>query len=177
MENLVFFSLLNQFCHISYQIYICSSVRTLKWFSEEILHLTIDCMSQDSVRKVIHLDSKCSDRRYTNRHMGRGLPEVMRQTFVYIRHPPWENIPSGDHKLVAGLELSWEKLYVPKQKKKIIICYGPLARYVKLRFAHALGMPGAFSPPPRVSDPDMHHGTCVMYVPWCMPASITIAKL
>ena len=25
---------------------------------------------------------------------------------------------------------------------------GPLARYVKLRIAHALGMPGTFSPPP-----------------------------
>ena len=22
------------------------------------------------------------------------------------------------------------------------------------------GMPGTFSPPPQVSDPDMHHGTC-----------------
>ena len=34
-------------------------------------------------------------------------------------------------------------------------------------------MPGTFSPPPRVSDPDMHHGTCVTHVPWCMPASLT----
>ena len=42
---------------------------------------------------------------------------------------------------------------------------GPLARYVKLRVAHAPGMPGTFSPPPRVSDPDMHHGTCVKHVP------------
>ena len=31
----------------------------------------------------------------------------------------------------------------------------------------------AFSPPPRVSDPDMHHGTCVTHVPWCMPGSLT----
>ena len=29
---------------------------------------------------------------------------------------------------------------------------GPLARYVKLRVAHAPGMSGKFSPPPRVSD-------------------------
>ena len=27
-------------------------------------------------------------------------------------------------------------------------------------------MPGTFSPPPRVSDPDMHHGTCMTCVPW-----------
>ena len=39
--------------------------------------------------------------------------------------------------------------------------HGPLARYVKLRVAHAPGMPGTFSPPWRVSDPDMHHGMCV----------------
>ena len=51
--------------------------------------------------------------------------------------------------------------------------YGLLARYVKLRFAHAPGMPGTFSPTPRVRDPDMHHGTCVTHVPWCMSGSLT----
>ena len=34
-------------------------------------------------------------------------------------------------------------------------------------------MPGTFSPPPQVSDPDMHQGTCVTHVPWCMPGSLT----
>ena len=38
----------------------------------------------------------------------------------------------------------------------------PLTRHVKLRVVHASGMPGTFSPPPRVSDPDLHHGTCVI---------------
>ena len=51
--------------------------------------------------------------------------------------------------------------------------HGPLARYVKFRVAHAPGMPGTFSPPLRVSDPDMHHGTCVTHVPLCMPGSLT----
>ena len=41
--------------------------------------------------------------------------------------------------------------------------HGPLARYGNLRVAHAPGMPGSFPPPPRVSDPDMHHGTCVTH--------------
>ena len=36
-------------------------------------------------------------------------------------------------------------------------CNGPLTRYVKLRIAHAPGMPGTVSLPPQVSDPDMHH--------------------
>ena len=51
--------------------------------------------------------------------------------------------------------------------------HGPLARFVKLLVAHAPGMPGTFSPPPRVSEPDMHHDPCVTNVPWCMPGSLT----
>ena len=43
----------------------------------------------------------------------------------------------------------------------------------KIAGAHAPGMPGTFSPSPQVSDPDMHHGTCVKHVPWCMPGSLT----
>ena len=43
----------------------------------------------------------------------------------------------------------------------------------KIAGAHAPGMPGTFSPPSGTSDPDMHHGTCVTHVPWCMPGSLT----
>ena len=43
--------------------------------------------------------------------------------------------------------------------------HGPLTRYVNVWVAHAPGMPGTLSPPPRVSDPDMYHGTCVTHVP------------
>ena len=43
----------------------------------------------------------------------------------------------------------------------------------KIAGAHAPGMPGTFSPSPQVSDPGMHHGTCVTHVPWCMPGSLT----
>ena len=39
---------------------------------------------------------------------------------------------------------------------------------VKLRVVYAPGMPGTFSPPPLISDHDMHHGTCITHVPWCM---------
>ena len=51
--------------------------------------------------------------------------------------------------------------------------HGPLTRYAKLRVAHASGMSATFSPPPCVSDPDMHDGTYVTHVPWCMPGSLT----
>ena len=30
-----------------------------------------------------------------------------------------------------------------------------------------------FQRKPLVSDPGMHHGTCVTHVPWCMPGSLT----
>ena len=44
----------------------------------------------------------------------------------------------------------------------------------KIAGAHA---PGTFSPSPQVIDPDMHHGTCVTHVPWCMPESLTCGFL
>ena len=53
----------------------------------------------------------------------------------------------------------------------------PLTSYVKLRVAHAPGILGTFSPPPRDNDPDMHYGTCVTHVPWCMPGSLTSGLL
>ena len=34
------------------------------------------------------------------------------------------------------------------------------------------GNAGNVSPPPRVSDPDMHHGKCVTHVPRCMQGSL-----
>ena len=46
---------------------------------------------------------------------------------------------------------------------RLVLFHGSFARYVKLRVAHVRGMPGTFSPPSRVSDPDMHHGTCVTH--------------
>ena len=48
----------------------------------------------------------------------------------------------------------------------------------RVTVGNASEMPGTFSPPsiskkPLLSDPDMHHGTCVTQVPWCMPKSLT----
>ena len=50
--------------------------------------------------------------------------------------------------------------------------HGPLARYVKVRIAHAPGMPGTFTPPPPGNNPGMHQDTCVTHVPWYMPGSL-----
>ena len=54
-----------------------------------------------------------------------------------------------------------------------ILCYGHLTTYAKLRVAHAPGMPGTFLPATTGYDPDIHHGTCVTYVPWWMTGSLT----
>ena len=48
---------------------------------------------------------------------------------------------------------------------------------MKLWVAHVPEMPGTFSLPQRVSHPDMHHGTFVTHVPWCMPGLLTIGFL
>ena len=72
------------------------------------------------------------------------------------------------HLVSARKEFSWVCKFVDGG-------VGPLVRYVKLWVAHAPGMPGIFSLSlaPRVSDPDMHHDTCMTHVPWCMPGSQT----
>ena len=66
------------------------------------------------------------------------------------------------------------KLYLQMRFTDIcsFLFHGPLIRYVKLWVAHAPGMPETFSPPPRVSDPDIHQGTCVTRVPWCIHGSL-----
>ena len=68
----------------------------------------------------------------------------------------------------------WRRMRTEATEKEMLIVgrSAPWASYQirKIAGAHA---PGTFSPPPRVSDPDMHHGTCVMHVPWCMPGSLT----
>ena len=56
--------------------------------------------------------------------------------------------------------------------------HGPLNRHEILPVAHAPGLPGTFSPPPTsrkplVSDPGMHHGTCVTHVSWFVSGSLT----
>ena len=63
---------------------------------------------------------------------------------------------------VCFLSLAWSKLRLWAS-----------CQIRKMAGEPAPGMPGTFSPSPQVSDPDMHHGTCVTHVPWCMPGSLT----
>ena len=66
---------------------------------------------------------------------------------------------------------TWQRISQAWRRSEIGLApsHGPLARYINLRVVHAPEMPGTLSPSPRVSDPNMHHGTCVTHVLWCMP--------
>ena len=46
-----------------------------------------------------------------------------------------------------------------KAKVSLLLALRASYQIRKIASAHAPGMPGTFSQPQRVSDPDMHHGT------------------
>ena len=78
----------------------------------------------------------------------------------------------------AGHTMFFRQLYSTRHGSHELLQHGPLARYLNVWVAHAPGMPGTFphhrlQRKPLVSDPVMHHGTCVMHVPWCMSGSLT----
>ena len=78
------------------------------------------------------------------------------------------------NKSIATTNATHIALPLLKSLKHILApSHGPPTRYVKLRVAHAQGMPGTFSQAPRVSNLGMHYGTCVTHVPWCMLGSLT----
>ena len=58
--------------------------------------------------------------------------------------------------IISILYVPWASCQIPK-----IVCRA------------CAGNAGNVLPPPRFSDPDMHHGTCVTHAPWCMPGSLT----
>ena len=91
---------------------------------------------------------------------------VTTNTPCFSRFPidlTWQPVSAWHHASFWNRKRRW-------RHSSVRIVNGPLTRHVNLRVAHA---PGMFSPPTRVSDPDMHHGTCVTHVPQCMPGSLT----
>ena len=91
----------------------------------------------------------------------------------------WRGKRVSNHNLEIDLHLTFPAvkiIYVYDKTWKIIT---PWASYQirKIAGAHAPGMPGTFPPPPRVSDPDVHHDKCVAHVPWYMPGSLTCGFL
>ena len=76
--------------------------------------------------------------------LSRGKLVISGYGLLYLHQLSWYGV-NEDSKTKLGYSLPWA-----------------LTSYVKLRVAHAPGMPGTFSPPPRFSHPDTHHGTCVI---------------
>ena len=90
-----------------------------------------------------------------------------------LRHNAWDHwvLPVATY----TLQHQPNKTGMSSSHQDTLSCttHGPLARYAKLWVAHAPDNAGNVSPPLRVSDLDMHQGTCVTHVPWCMPGSLT----
>ena len=89
------------------------------------------------------------------------IPHDMNMFCCFVNYLENESLPTQ----VEKVEIN--------QNWNILSRYGPLASNVNLRVEHAPRMRKTFLPPPLVSDPDMHHGTCVTHVPWCMPGPLT----
>ena len=95
---------------------------------------------------------------------------------------PWSDITchcisysSADADHISGLKLN---IYLKFSTHIRVIRYLWSSYQIrKIAGAHAPGMPEMFSPPSRISDLDMHHGTCVTHVPWCMPRSLPSSSL
>ena len=104
---------------------------------------------------------------------------ILDHTALYISHMIMVRIDFIlESKINLMVKYPWKLAILFEMISKFLLtfsppCHGPLARYVKLRVAHSPGMPGTFSSPQRLNDPDMHHGTCVTRVPWCMLGSLT----
>ena len=83
--------------------------------------------------------------------------------------PNWPEVRSFDVFFAAGVNKLLTKLWsclwfeAPWTSYKICEIVG----------CACAGNPGTFSPPPQVSDPDMHHGTCLTHVPRCMLGSLS----
>ena len=83
---------------------------------------------------------------------------------------PWNY---AGHWIGAKLYFWKSKIFYGTMWAILLIIAWASCQIRKIASVHAPGMPGTFSPPSQASNPDMHHGTCVTHVPWCMPGSQT----
>ena len=105
------------------------------------------------------------------------------QRWRFPRHQWESNVAIGVHNQSCTLAFThnlfkWilkltENFYRHQRFNCTLSLHGLLTIYAKLWVAHPPWMPGTFSQPPRVSDPDMQYGTCATHVLWCMSGSLT----
>ena len=92
---------------------------------------------------------------------------------------------------VMGLLLHMQNYGLRVFEKKMAIIFGEECKMCLINCPEVMGFlpdnkiagcacawnAGNISPPPWVSDLEMHHGTCVTHVPWCMLGSLTSSFL
>ena len=87
------------------------------------------------------------------------------------RKQAWSHVKLQEY-ILQGIGVSLLGSYAVSVYSEVIsyTCnfHGPLTRCEKFRVAQA-----SFPPLPPVNDPNMHHGTWVTHVPWCMSGSLT----
>ena len=80
--------------------------------------------------------------------------------------PKWRPFCPGGDELKTGHQDSSPQQWASYQIRKIAVC-------ACARNAGNVSLHRRFRRKPLVSDPGMHHGTCVTHVPWCMSGSLT----
>ena len=76
--------------------------------------------------------------------------ELQRRMLIQVLMT-WEEeglVPEGDNPNAYREVSEWDPLFLAR----IILILGPLVRYLKLRVAHAPGIPGTFSPPQTLNE-------------------------
>ena len=76
----------------------------------------------------------------------------------------------------------WNLCYIADCNSVMLWIYSGRIEWTSFQIRNIVGCvyarnAGNVFPTPRVSDPDMHHGTWVTHVPWCMPGSLTSGSL
>ena len=144
-------------------ILICVTVHSLHWRHMSVTSSRIN--RQDWTRPVdtiFHLIF----------HSMRNIQEFHAKYLFY--HLWWPYLTSTSVKIASTQDRKFPMDIGGKHHIcSISLEHGPIARYVKLQVVHPPGMPGMCSSPPLVSEPDMHHGTCMTRVSWCIPGSLT----
>ena len=74
--------------------------------------------------------------------------------WVWPRDAIWDNGTWSTFSLVSGYQMP--------------LSHGPLARYGNCELCMRRKCREHFPPPPQVSNPDMHHSTCMAHVPWSL---------
>ena len=158
--------------HFADDIFQCVSLNGNVYISIEISLKSVPKGPMNNITSLVHIMAWCRpvEKPLSEQKIISLLYSASQNTLYHKDVNHLAEIISGYGNLVTVISQHCPSSHLLKVQKD---AHGPVARYAKLWVAHAPGMPGTFSPPPRVSDPDMHHGTCVTHVSWCKPGSLT----